>query len=746
MTALIATLGLVTLDVFPTSAAAHVAGYGGPGFVAAGTEHSVARLWNEELLEAIRHDFARPTVHARNLFHVSVAMYDAWAAYDDVADTYMLGKTVHGATCPFYEMDKPVDIDLARDEAVSYAAYRLLSHRFRNSPGAAQTLPRFDSLFASLGYDASFTSTDYRKGAPHAAAALGNYIAERMIEYGQHDHSNEQNAYANLHYKPLNPPMTPTLPGDPDIADYNRWQPLTLDFIDQSGHQIPVSTPPFLSPEWGQVNSFALNDQDLTVHERDGYDYWVFHDPGAPPHLQMDGGGLSDDYQWTFELVAIWASHLDPNDGVLWDISPASIGNVPRLPETLAEYRDFYDLLDGGDPSEGWDVNPRTGKPYEPQMVPRGDYTRVLAEFWADGPKSETPPGHWFTILNYVNDHPLSHRRFEGVGPELDPLEWDVKAYFLLGAAMHDAAVSAWGIKGYHDYIRPVSAIRAMADLGQSSDPDLPHYHPAGLPLVDGLVELVEEGDPLAGLDDVNVGKIKLYTWRGHDYIDDPETDTAGVGWILAENWWPYQRPTFITPPFAGYISGHSTFSRAAAEMLTKLTGDEYFPGGMGQFFAPKDSFLVFEDGPSVDVTLQWATYRDASDQTSLSRIWGGIHPPADDIPGRKIGIEIAAEVFALGKRYFEGAIPDDSPVATTLLYPNPVSANRLVSIELGRPTEQLDVELFDASGRRVQSMRQDVTGQRFVGMELSDLASGLYFVRVEGDSWETHHRLQIIR
>jgi len=59
-------------------------------------QHSVAREWNEVLLEAIRNDFARPTVHAHNLFHVSVAMYDAWAAYDDVAQTYVLGKTVDG--------------------------------------------------------------------------------------------------------------------------------------------------------------------------------------------------------------------------------------------------------------------------------------------------------------------------------------------------------------------------------------------------------------------------------------------------------------------------------------------------------------------------------------------------------------------------------------------------------------------------------------------------------------------------
>lgn len=82
-----------------------------------------------------------------------------------------------------------------------------------------------------------------------------------------------------------------------------------------------------------------------------------------------------------------------------------------------------------------------------------------------------------------------------------------------------------------------------------------------------------------------------------------------------------------MSPPFAGYVSGHSTFSRAVAEVLTHATGDPFFPGGVGEFVAPRNDFLVFEDGPIVDVVLQWATYRDAADQCSLSRNWGGIHP-----------------------------------------------------------------------------------------------------------------------
>ena len=119
--------------------------------------------------------------------------------------------------------------------------------------------------------------------------------------------------------------------------------------------------------------------------------------------------------------------------------------------------------------------------PYEEQFVPRGDYTRVLAEFWADGPDSETPPGHWFVILNQVNDSELLEKKFEGEGETLDDLEWDIKSYFTLGGAMHDAAITAWGIKGYYDYIRPISVIRYLSDQGQSTYIDSLNYNINGI-------------------------------------------------------------------------------------------------------------------------------------------------------------------------------------------------------------------------------------------------------------------------
>ena len=194
-------------------------------------------------MEAIRKDNARPTVHARNLFHTSIAMYDSWAIFDPTAETYMLGKTVHGFTCPYNDVGTPVDPQAAREEVLSYSTYRLIRHRFANSPGAAISLPLMDSLMLELGYDTAFVSTDYSGGS---YAALGNHLAEKLIAYGMQDNANEQGNYANLFYDPINPTLLPVVPGNPGIIYSNNWQPLTLDvFIDQSGNVYPITTQNF---------------------------------------------------------------------------------------------------------------------------------------------------------------------------------------------------------------------------------------------------------------------------------------------------------------------------------------------------------------------------------------------------------------------------------------------------------------------------------------------------------------------
>jgi hypothetical protein len=572
--------------------------------------HSVARVWDEALLEAIRRDTPAPTVHARNLFHVSAAMWDAWAAYDPDAAGYFVREKLHAD-----------DVQTARAAAISYAAYRLLLHRYSYASGLQET---FDSLAATM--ESLCYRIDYTEADGDSPAALGNRIAAAAIAFGRADGAGEELRYADPAYKPVNSPLVVEEPGA-DMRDPNRWQPLALTkIVAQNGLPIPGRVQTFVGPQWGAVAGFALPEA------RDGLPI----DPGPLPSF-----GEPAFAELAHEVIR-YSSRLDPDDGEQIDIGPGALGG-----NTL-----------GRNDGRGHDLNPSTGEPYAPNVVPRGDFARALAEFWADGPRSETPPGHWNTIANEVSDSPSLELRIGGLGAEVDRLEWDVKLYLALNGAVHDAAVAAWGAKGHYDSARPISLIRYLGSLGQSSDPDGPSYDPDGLPLEKGLVEVVTRASSAPGrrheaLAD-HVGEVAVRTWAG--FPADPVAEHSGVRWIRAVDWVPYQLPTFVTPAFAGYVSGHSTFSRAAAEVLTAFTGSSYFPGGLYELPVAAGS-LKIEQGPSTDLSLQWATYFDAADAAGVSRLYMGIHVSLDDFGGRRMGAQCGRDAWALAQRYYEGSV-----------------------------------------------------------------------------------------
>jgi hypothetical protein len=128
---------------------------------------------------------------------------------------------------------------------------------------------------------------------------------------------------------------------------------------------------------------------------------------------------------------------------------------------------------------------------------------------------------------------------------------------------------------------------------------------------------------------------------------------------MLGQDWMPFQRKTFVTPAFPGYVSGHSTFSRSAAEALTLLTGTPFFPGGFHNHTTEANS-LQSDLGPSAPVDLQWATYYDASDQAGQARRWGGIHPSEDDYPARQIGAQTGRSTFLLAEKFWDGSIQNE--------------------------------------------------------------------------------------
>jgi len=196
-------------------------------------------------------------MQARDLFHLSVAMWDAWAAYDPKADGYIVN-----------EKATATDVTAARETAISYAAYRLLLWRASYGANLRQTFGLLTATMRSLCYSAEFTST-----AGDSPAALGNRIAAAVIAYGRHDGSLERQHYADPSYLPQNTPMVVSRPGSA-MHDPTLWEPLALGQIAVQGlAPIPAKVQTFVGAQWGHVRGFALRTsaKGLPI------------DPGAPP-------------------------------------------------------------------------------------------------------------------------------------------------------------------------------------------------------------------------------------------------------------------------------------------------------------------------------------------------------------------------------------------------------------------------------------------------------------------------------
>ncbi len=633
---------------------------------------SVAREWNEELLAAIRRNVPNPPGHARNLFHTAVSMYNAWAAYDATAVGYIYNEKIS---------QLPVDIEAARREAISYAAYRVLRSRFETGAGAATSLASFDAKLVALGYSPAVGQSALT--AATTPAELGKRIGQAILVWGIGD-GFSQAAYPQAYTVAVNPNMDPAramsvlgnngefptrlnMPlgvGIPLLAntaqqytvdtDPNFWQPLSLSTtVTQNGIPTPGGIQTFVGVQSLATTPFSLIRSDPLKP-------WI--DIGPPSRLSVPGQSSATDAEYKAQALGVLRKSAELNDSTIIDISPGAYGNNPL----------------GDDTGTGHPINPVTGLPYATNAVPRADFTRVMAEYWADGPNSETPPGHWHVLANEVSDNPLTVKKIRGVDPVVNDLEWDVKTYFSIASAVHDAACACWSIKRYYSGPRPITMIRYMGTMGQSSDPGGPSYHLQGLPLEPGVVEVITVENTFPGgryehiwdvysnayvPGAVHLGKIAVYSWPGEHPENLPApsiaTHQSTVRWMLAKDWLPFQRKTFNTPAFPGYSSGHSTFSRAAAEVLTSLTGSPIFPGGFHHHTIASNSMQI-DLGPSIAVDLQWSTYYDAADQAGQSRRWGGIHPSEDDYKSRILGSQVGKSAFDLAEKYWTGAIVNE--------------------------------------------------------------------------------------
>ena len=224
------------------------------------------------------------------------------------------------------------------------------------------------------------------------------------------------------------------------------------------------------------------------------------------------------------------------------------------------------------------------------------DEQKMIAEYWADGPRSELPPGHWNLFAQFI-------ARRDHHGDHAHELEQDVKLFFALTNAISDAGCCAWDNKRAFDSVRPITAIRTLF-RGQS-----------------------------------------VRAWAG---------PYQGTKVIDGGAWFPYQPTTFPTPPFPEYSSGHSNFSAAGAEILKLFTRSDRFGGST--VLRAGSSRVEPEAVPLHDVTLSWATFSDAAKQAGISRRYGGIHFEQGDLDARATGRIAARMVWEKARAYWEGS------------------------------------------------------------------------------------------
>ena len=142
------------------------------------------------------------------------------------------------------------------------------------------------------------------------------------------------------------------------------------------------------------------------------------------------------------------------------------------------------------------------------------DRQKVITEYWADGPASEQPPGHWNLFAQFV----ARRNHYD--------LDTNVKLFFILTNAIFDAGIAAWDCKLYYNSVRPITAIHYLFNRKQ------------------------------------------VKAWAG---------PYKGTRLIQGQNWLPYQAPTLVTPAFPEHVSGHSVFSASGATILKRFTGSDTF-------------------------------------------------------------------------------------------------------------------------------------------------------------------------
>ena len=443
---------------------------------AASASATVVSDWNAAALAEVRASKAirnGPPVVARALAIAHTCMYDAWAAYDDVA----VGTTdVHGL-----RRRAPAERTNAnKKEAISFAAYRCLTNLY---PGPAPAA-RLGTVLSSYGYDlAHLSSTD-----PTMPAGIGNVAAQAVIDARRNDGSNQ---YGNLTPAPCPVPAPWPLPCAATAYGQTSTNPTGGAYSDYVAADYGPYVP--TNPLMGYCNPLLSVCERQDIIDPNHWQPLIFSNGQAC--LDTHAGNEQTCPGIQYFVAAHWER-----------VTPFALTSAGQFDNQLIVPPPDY-LKNKGHYQK--DVNEMIK--YSRDLDLR---RKLIVEYWADGPSSELPPGHWGIFAQFVSQR------------DNHTIDQDVKMFFAMHNASFDAGIVAWHIKRKYNGVRPITAIR-YTKHGQM-----------------------------------------IRAWGG------PGRPTEN---IPGEKWSPYNPGSNLTPSFPGYFSGHSVFSRSSATVLHLFTGSDRF-------------------------------------------------------------------------------------------------------------------------------------------------------------------------
>jgi hypothetical protein len=387
-----------------------------------------------------------------------------------------------------------------------------------------------------------------------------------------------------------------------------------------------TSTDPTLPQGIGNLAAKAV----LDFRHRDGANQLADEPSGDPTKPYSDYTGyapvndwnrVSDVYRWQPLCVPTPPPGATSCSGTVQKFATPQWGRV--TPFALTKPDQF------GPPPLDRSELPTEAKQLVDTQADLDDLEKTIAYYWADGPGSELPPGHWAMIAAAAS---------RAAGTSLDG---NVKLFFALANGLLDASIATWNAKRVQDTVRPITYIRWL----------------------------------YAGK------KLKGWAGPGKGIVSED-----GSAWI------PYQEPGVVTPPFAEYTSGHSAFSGASSQVFTRFAGTDTFKAALSVTIPAGSSTIEPKLVPSANTTLSFKSFTDAANSAGLSRRYGGIHFEQGDLNGRTLGSQVGDAAWAKALTYLNGtAVVPTTTTTTTTTTAAPTTTTEAPTTTTEAPTTTME-------------------------------------------------------